>query len=240
MMTIEKDVVLSLLKLTENGPVHEEAVVKHARVLTQLAYQVLTKLSENEFFYESKSVIEVTPTQRVRLALYALRLGADFQKICDLLSWREFENIAAQAFEDNGYEVLRNFHLQHNSKRWEIDLIGLKKPLVLCVDCKHWKRGWRQSATSNAVRAQIERTEALSKTLGNYRQKIKVDAWETVTLIPVIMSLTLGPYKVYDDVPVVPVLQLQDFINELPAHVPILKKFSQKVTMQTSDLSRFL
>jgi Holliday junction resolvase-like predicted endonuclease len=240
MMTIEKDVVLSLLKLTENGPVHKEAVAKHARVLTQLAYQVLRKLSENEFFYESKSVIEVTPAQRVRLALYSLRLGADFQKICDLLSWREFENIAAQAFEDNGYEVLRNFHLQHNSKRWEIDLIGLKKPLVLCVDCKHWKRGWRQSATSNAVRAQIERTEALSKTLGNYRQKIKVDAWETVTLIPVIMSLTLGPYKVYDDVPVVPVLQLQDFINELPAHVPILKKFSQKVTMQTSDLSRFL
>ena len=240
MMTIEKDVVLSLLKLTKNGPVHKEAIAKHARVLAQLADQVLRKLSENEFFYESKSVIEVTPAQRVRLALYALRLGADFQKICDLLSWREFENIAAQAFEDNGYEVLRNFHLQHNSKRWEIDLIGLKKPLVLCVDCKHWKRGWRQSATSNAVRAQIERTEALSKTLGNYKQKIKVDRWETVTLIPVIMSLTLGPYKVYDDVPVVPVLQLQDFINELPAHVHILKKFSQKITMQTNDLSRFL
>lgn len=239
-MTIEKDIVMSLLKLTQRGPVRREAVARHAKVTAQLADQELTRLCQCDFLYESKGVIEVSPVERVELALYALRLGADPQRVCDLLSWKEFEGIAAEAFEANGYLVLKNFRFMHASRKWEIDLIALKKPLILCVDCKHWKHGWKRSATARMVQAQIERTEAFSKARGKYRQKARVDRWEVATAIPIVMSLTQGPYKMYKDVPVVPVLQLQDFINELPAHAHLLRRIHQNHLETNGDLSKIL
>lgn len=239
-MTIDKDIALSLLRLTQNGSVHKEAIGRHARVAARLADQHLTELSQSNFFYESEGVIEASPTQRVKLALHVLKSGADLQRVCNLLSWKEFENIAAEAFEANGYFVLRNFRFKHAQRRWEIDLIGHKKPLIACVDCKHWKRGWEKSATANAVQLQIERTKAFSKELGNYHQEIRVEGWESVTLIPMVVSLTLGPYRVYSNVPIVPVLQLQDFINEFPAHAHLLRNFHQKNLRLDADLSTIL
>jgi len=238
-LTIEKHVVLSLLRLTRNGPVRKELLPKNAKVPTQTTEQALRKLSQNDLFNEHEGVIEASPSQRVKIAVYALRLAADFERVCGLLSWSEFESIAAQAFEANGYRVMRNLHFKQASRRWEIDVIGLKKPLILCVDCKHWKHGWRKSATAKAAEAQIERTEAFAKALPNYYKKAGLEEWETATLIPIVTSLTLGPYKFYKDVPIVPVLQIQDFINELPAYVHLLKSFDQKQIKRDKNLQEF-
>jgi len=238
-MTVERDVLLSLLRLTLDGPVRKELIAKVAKAPTQTTEQALRKLSQSDLFHEHKGVIESSPSQRVKMAVYALRLAADFERVCALLSWSEFESIAAQAFEANGYRVMRNFRFKQALKKWEIDVIGLKKPLILCVDCKHWKRGWRKAATFKAVEAQIERTEAFAKALPNYYQKVRLEDWQTATLIPIVMSLTLGPCKFYNDVPIVPILQIQDFINELPAQVHLLKSFRQKRMKANKNLREF-
>jgi hypothetical protein len=49
--------------------------------------------------------------------------------------------------------------------------------------------------------------------------------WRQATLIPVILSLVPGPLKFYNKVPIVPILQLQNFLNELPAHTISLTHF---------------
>jgi len=238
-MTAEKNILLSLLTLSQNGPVRKELLAKNARVPAQTTDQLLRKLSEIDLVYEHGGIIDASPPQRVRMAVRALMLSADFERVCGLLSWTEFENIAAQTFEANGYRVIRNFRFRHSSRRWEIDIIGLKKPLILCVDCKHWKRGWRRSATAKAVEAQIERTKAFGDALSNYYQRVRLQEWGTATLIPMILSLTSGPYKFYKNVPVVPVLQLQDFINELPAQVNLLQNFYKKRVKPDEDLRNF-
>jgi len=238
-MTIERDTLASLLRLTSTGSVRKELLAKDAKVPLQTTDQVLRKLSPSNLFYEHEGIIEVSPSQRVKIAVHALRLGADFERVCRLLSWTEFESIAAQAFEANGYRVIRNFHFKQASRKWEIDVIGLKKPLILCVDCKHWKRGWRRAATVKAVESQIERTETMANALPNYYQKARLEEWETATLIPIVMSLSPGPYKFYNNVPIVPVLQLQDFINELPAQVHLLKSFHQKHVKLDQNLQKF-
>jgi len=238
-MTAEKDILMSLLKLTHSDPVRKELLAKEARVSVQIADQALRKFYQSGLFHERKGVIEASPRQRVKMVVYALRLGADFERICGMLSWTEFEGIAAQAFEANGYRVIRNFRFKQASKRWEIDIIALKKPLILCVDCKHWRRGWRQAATVKTVEDHIERTEALANSLPNYYQETRLEEWETATLAPIVLSLTLGPYKFYNDVPIVPILQLQDFINELPAQVHLLKHFHQKRLKLSEDLHKF-
>jgi len=238
-MTIEKDVLLSLLRMTRSGPVRKELLAKNAKVPAQTTDLVLRKLSQRDLLHEHQGVIEASPSQRLKMAIHALTLGADFERVCGLLSWSEFENIAAQAFEANGYRVMRNLRFKQASRRWEIDIIGLKEPLILCVDCKHWKRGWQKAATMKAVEAQIERTEAFAKALPNYYQKAKLEEWETATLLPIVMSLTLGPCKFYSNVPIVPVLQLQDFINELPAQAHLLKNFHQKHVKLNENLQKF-
>lgn len=236
-MAIEKDILISLLKLTQSGPVSKDVIARHARIPVQTTEQALNRLCREGLFNEYEGgLIEASPSQRARIALYALRFTADFQRVCGLLSWKEFESIAAEAFETNDYQVLSNFRFKQASKRWEIDIVGLKKPFILCVDCKHWKRGWRQAATAKAVEAQIKRTEAFAKALPDYQEKMKIAAWKTATLIPIVMSLVPGPYKFYNDVPVVPVLQLQDFINELPGEAHLLKHLDQKTLKRHRDL----
>jgi len=230
-MTAEKNLLLSLLKLTHTGPVRREWLAKDARIPSRTIDRVLRKISQGNLFHEQEGVIEASPNQRVKMAVHALRLGADFERVCSLLSWTEFEGIAAQAIEANGYRVIRNFRFKQASRKWEIDIVGFKKPLILCVDCKHWKRGWRSAATVKAVEAQTERTRAFANALPKYYQKAQLTEWETATLIPIVMSLTPGPYKFYNNVPIVPVLQLQDFINELPTQLCILKYFRQKWIM---------
>ncbi len=199
----------------------------------------LSKLAQMSFFEQYGDIVEASPSQRVKMSIRAIQLGADFQQICRLLSWAEFEDIAAQTLEMNNYRVLRNFHFRNKTKRREIDVIGLKKPIVLCVDCKHWRQGWRSAASSKAVEAQVERTEALAEALPNYAKRIKLEAWQAATLIPLILSLLPGPEKFHKNVPVVPILQLQDFIKSVPLELSLLLHINQKLSCQLTKLTYF-
>jgi len=238
-MVVETQLLYTLLKLTRVGAVSRHSLAKTAKVSESIINSVVQKLSQADLIKEYQGLIEASSAQRVKIAVAAIAVGADFERICALLSWAEFEDIVAEAFEANSYSVLRNFHFKQDSKRWEIDILAFKKPFIICVDCKHWRRGWRRAAVAKAVEAQTQRAEALSQVLLIYFQKIKLQDFGTAKLIPVVMSLTFGPYKFYDDVPIVPVLQIQDFINELPVQGHLLKSFSQKRTRSAHNLLGF-
>ena len=239
-MTVSRDVLVSLLKLTQTGSVSRDSVQRDSRVPRLVLSRYLSELSEIDLIKEIAGSIELTPSQRIRIAFLALRTGADFRRVCTTLSWSEFEKIAADTFELNGYEVIKNFHFKHESRRWEMDIIAFEKPSIICADCKHWKHGWRRAATEKAAQAQIDRTEAFAKALPNYRQKMKLEKWQTAKVMPMILSLEAGPVKFFDGVPIVPVLQLQDFINELPANDHLLRSFCQNNLSQSEDLQRFV
>jgi len=227
-MTSEKDVIASLLRLTNTGPVQKELLRKDARVSVQVLDEALRKLFEGGFIRQQRGLVEASPSQRVSMAVQAIKLGADFERVCKFLEWNEFESIAAQTFQANGFRVLRNFRFKHTEKRMEIDVLSCREPLIVCVDCKHWRRGWSRAATVKAVEAQIERTRAFADALPNYYQKARLTEWKSATLVPLILSLAPGPSKFHNNVPIVPVLQLQDFINELPLEVGSLTHFKKK------------
>lgn len=238
-MTVEKNILLSLLKCTKTSPISRQLIIKVSRMPAQAADKALSEFAEISFFNEYRGVVEASSSQRIKMSIHALRLGADFQHVCNLLSWAEFEGIAAQALDTNNYRVIRNLHFRHKARRWEIDVLGLRKPIILCVDCKHWKQGWRNAANSKAVKAQIERTEALAESLPNYSKRIKLEGWSAATLVPLVLSLLPGPEKLYNQVPVVPILQLQDFINQVPLHIDLLRHIRRKVNHQPLKLTDF-
>ena len=76
------------------------------------------------------------------------------------------------------------------------------------------------------VDLQIKRVEALTESLPNTSVDIECVRWEKAKFVPAILSLMPGSFKFIDDVPIVPVLQFQDFLSQLPAQIESLKHFN--------------
>jgi Holliday junction resolvase-like predicted endonuclease len=227
-MDIERELIISILKLTKNGPIGIELVRKDAKIPSAIAEDLFKKLQNDGLLYLQNRVIDVDSLKRLKLAVHAIELGGDVERVSGFLDWREFENIAAIAFERNGYSVARNLRFKHAGRRWEMDIVGCKKPIVACVDCKHWHHGMYPSAIRRVVKEQVERTCALAKSMPKLTEKIDCASWNIVKLLPAVLSLTAVRSKFYNKVPIVPVLQLQDFLNQLPAYMDSLKHFSKR------------
>lgn len=221
-MRIETELLISILKLTRDGSVSHEVINKDARVPIQVVEELLQRLQNDGLLYVQGNVVKADQMQHLKLAIHALRMGADLERVSGFLQWREFEGIAAIAFERNGYKVRRNVRFKHEGRRREIDIVACKKPLVVCVDCKHWHHRLHRSALERIVKEQIGRTRALAKSLPSPSLKIECVSWTRAKYIPVILSLVSDECKFFDGVPIVPVLQVQDFLNQLPAYADSL------------------
>lgn len=162
---------------------------------------------------------------RLKLIIKAASLGADLERVSNFLCWQEFEEIAAFALKNYGYAVTNNVRFKHAGHRCEIDVVACKKPLVVCIDCKHWQHSITPSALRKIVDAQVQRTKALAESLPNLSLTLECTKWDNAKFTPVILSLMPSAYKFIDDVPVVPILKLQDFINQLPVYMDSLKFF---------------
>lgn len=224
-MAVERNILVSILKLTKSGPVAKELVARDANVPTQVTDELLKKFRDAELIKWKGKIIEASSNQRAKIAIHAIKSGADFERVCRVLAWIEFENLAATAFEANNFVVRRRFRFKWAQRRWEIDVLGCREPLIACVDCKHWGHGWRKSAIKKAVEAQALRTKVLAEALPSLQKEIGLVKWRRATLIPVILSLVPGPLKFYNKVPIVPILQIQNFLDELPAHITSLMHF---------------
>jgi Holliday junction resolvase-like predicted endonuclease len=234
-MTNKTDVLISILKHTKNGPAAEETVAMDANVPVHVANNVLRGLREIGLV-ECKNVkIEVSSNQRVKLAIHAINHGTDIERVCKVLEWKEFENFAATAFEANNFAVKRRFRFKAAQRRWEIDVLAYSEPIIVCVDCKRWRRGWGNSAITKVAAAQAQRTKVLAKNLQDIQREIGLDDWRQATLFPVILSLFPGPVKFYNKVPVVPILQFQNFLDEFQGHITELRYFRAKLGPKLSD-----
>jgi Holliday junction resolvase-like predicted endonuclease len=214
-LNVENELLISILKLTKEGPVLQEVINKEPKLPSVYAGKLLRKMQSEGLVYLHEGMVEVSSVQRLRLAVRVLKSGGDVERVSGFLNWKEFEGIAAVSLESNGYSVVRNLHFKHGGRRWEIDVVGWKNPIVVCLDCKHWHHGLQRSAAKIAEQ-QTERTRALVMSLPNPALKIEFLSCGTAKFVPAVLSLTFDKFKFYKGIPVVPVLQLQDFLNQLP------------------------
>jgi len=215
-------VLVSVLKLTKNGPVEERLVRKDAGVPAEVLDSLLKEIENLGLIRRRRGAVEASRFQRVKIALHILRLGGDPERACEHLEWDEFEDVTVVAFEINGYAVRKHFRFKWAGRRWEIDVLGCKRPYIVCVDCKHLRKRWAGSTVTKAVEMQMQRVSMLSEALPFLREAAGVTSWKKAYLIPTVLSLLPAPSKFYGGVPVVPILQLQDFLGELPAHLRAL------------------
>ena len=232
-MSIERRLLLSVLKLTKETPTLIESIKRDCRLPDSVCNNLLGKLQNEGMIYFKTNILESDSLSRLKMAIKAASLGADIQDISNFLRWQEFEELAAVALKNNGYTVHNNVHFTHVGHRWEIDVVACRKPLVLCIDCKRWQHAITPSALNKIVKEQTQRTQALTNTLPNRKNKFECTQWETAKFIPAILSLVPCSSKFHNKVPVVPVLQLQNFISQLPVYtenVCVFEKNFEKLT----------
>jgi hypothetical protein len=224
-VSVELNLIISLLKLTKKSSVLIENVNSDARLPKATSRKLLDKLQCEGLVYLKQDIIEVEGSGRLKLAIKAASLGADVEQVSHLLCWEEFEEIAAFALKTFGYTVANNVRFRHETHRYEIDVVGCKKPNVICVDCKHWQHSIGPSAIRKIVDEQVERTRALAESLPNVKVNLECTKWSDAKFIPAVLALFPSSFKFYDKVPVVPILQLQDFLNQMPLYMDSLKYF---------------
>jgi len=225
-MLAEREVLVSLLKLTSEGAVKLDSLSQEARVPVQVVKEVLRRNSDLLTYVPSLKMVAVGSEQRMKMALKAISLEADIERVCTFLTWLEFEDISILAFEANDFETKKHFRFSWSNRRWEIDIMGLKKPLIICADCKHWRHGWSGSGSRKAAEMQKERTKALSEASKTLDDKIGARIWKHAYFVPMVLSLVPANQKFYNGVPIVPVLQLRDFLSQIPAYLDKIAHFS--------------
>lgn len=134
-----------------------------------------------------------------------LKLGTPTEEVSRLLSWRDFELLAAAILRASGYSVRENVVL--TKPRAQIDVVAVGPSYVLSIDCKHYSRGNPPSSLARFARNQLRRSELLRKKKGGSRP-----------IASVILSMSEPEGGFVEGVAVVPIRTLRDFLTGLESY----------------------
>jgi len=182
--------------------------------------QNLAVLARKGFItYIDGNEVTVSRKQRIELIIFTLKQGCDIERVCMALGWREFEDIVVLILEQNGFQTMKHFRFKSGVKRYEIDILAYKDSLILSIDCKRWTRSWQMAATIKVINAQVERTRALIQSFLSLKNFFEVTNLINISFIPLIVTLSETPYKIYEKVPAVPIFHFQNFLDEMNTHI---------------------
>lgn len=126
----------------------------------------------------------------------------DLEEVSKEIVWQNFERLAAFIFEENDFQIKTNAVKTFNKKRRQYDVIAKKNNQTFLIECKKWAGNrYRLSQLKRAIIQHKERTEF-------YKNITNEDA------IPIIVTLIEEEIQFYEEVPIVPILKLNSFLNE--------------------------
>jgi hypothetical protein len=145
----------------------------------------------------------------VCVAYALLKLRHRPEEVSRLLSWQEFEQLAAALLRAAGYEVDENIRMTR--PRAQIDAVAYGTSIILSVDCKHYRRGPGPASLRRFAKAQLKRS-------GLLRKKVK----DSRPIASVILSMSEPEGSFVDGVAIVPVRTLRNFLNSLDSYIGLL------------------
>ena len=231
-------VLTRLLVLKNDESVDVEKLRGSMRITSEALEGVLYELSESNMITVEGGRISLSLDQRLQLASKAVEVGADFESVSRSLGWKEFEEISAKVLEENLFRVLRRFRFTAEGRRWEIDLLAVKAPYLVCAECKHWGKGMGNQTARGIVKTHLEKTEVLSRFLESLNRRIGIESWSRATLVPMVLTLSATPMEIYRRVPSVSVLALPSFIAEFDGQLERLANFKVGLTPAVPNLKQ--
>jgi hypothetical protein len=210
------NVHITLLHETRQNPVCKAGEIPtKSKTCPSAVERFLGELKEAGVITLTDDEIHITSEQRMRIAELAISAGADSERVARELRWQEFEGLAAHILDVGGYATAKHFIFRNSARKYEIDVLGAKEPMVLCVDCKHWHHGWAPSRIMTAARNQMMRVQCLSEGYAFYGRKLRIAGWPLARFLPIVLTLADVSSKLVDGVPIVSVLRLRDFLCQV-------------------------
>lgn len=211
--------MLAVLKLTmDTDQLSLEDLYRTVRMPSAEVKMSVEDLARQGAMTFEQHLATVDAEKRLSIAVMALREGADLERVCRLLSWQEFEEIAVRSLWASGYSVFKHFVFKSNDHRREIDVIGVGQTLVVCLDCKHWMKGIRGKVGEKIAARQIERVQGLVENAES-RSRLGISTGRTLYFVPAIVSLFDAGPRFISQVPIVPILKLNSFLSSLDPFV---------------------
>ncbi|MEM3692843.1 MAG: hypothetical protein QXI39_02325 [Candidatus Bathyarchaeia archaeon] len=221
--------VKELLKLGGRGEfgIDEIILAMGGKSWKRWVEKALKNLEGEGFLRRIEDRILLDGEQKVRLLGMGYELGGDVEELGRLIGWLDFEALIEKSLEAYGYEAIHSFRFEDGKRRWEVDLIALRNPLLLCIDCKHLVRRPGSSLKKGAEH-NINRARSLGEILGSLEEKLSLQSWRRVLILPLIVSLLEPPFEEYKGCPIVPILRLRNFLSELRGHAFCFQAFSYR------------
>jgi hypothetical protein len=204
-------ILVQTLKLTRKSPTVSLAEIADA-VRTTL--ENVEETLERKLGLQHVSTLQLTRSERFKLAVEASKLGA-LQDAAKGLTWQEFEAFGEECLNRSGFLTEKGVILKDVKRKWQIDIIARKTQMVLAFDCKHWDS---PNYTSKFTKASEHQRRALAVLMRVRGSGSGIPIWG----LPVILTLYEPRSSIHDDVVLVSVGQLSDFLSHLTPYDPEL------------------
>ena len=159
-----------------------------------------------------ENIVKFQNSDKIHASVFAITNGASIEDVSEFLSWQDFEELVSRILDENGFQVQKNLML--TKPRMEIDVVGIKLGIAMLIDCKHWKK-MSKSALNDIVDKQIERVKSYVKKT------------ESMSAVPVIVTLHQEKVNFVNQVPIVPIIQLSSFLDEFYGNLDKMKSIGK-------------
>jgi len=161
--------------------------------------------------YESEKIF--LKTGRVDLLENLLRGGTyvDLERIARCLSWQDFEELIKRFFREFGYRCVHRLRIPVNDRRVEIDIVAYRHNIVLLADAKRYVK---TRVRVQLVYEYVEKIDQLCKcSLDTLLQRLYgLSERGEYYIYPVIITVHSCDSILINDVPIVPIYKLRDFL----------------------------
>jgi hypothetical protein len=166
---------------------------------------------------EDPTGARLTNSARFKLAFEAVRHGG-LQQVARALTWQEFEAFTEECLQTVGFDTQKGLIVKDDSRRWQIDVIAKKSPMILAIDCKHWESPGYESKLNSAAQHQKLAVQALIRQRAE-RGEVGRDG---LLVLPMILTLFEPRSRMVDGVVAVSIEQFADFLQGVSPFSPEL------------------
>jgi hypothetical protein len=223
--TLLRPLLIRLLEHTNGEPVEVKKIHGSLRITSEAFEALLQHLVDDGLVTMQGESISLSLEQRIGVAMSAVKIGADPEVISGKLGWLEFEELSAKFFEANDFRVLRRFRFTAEGRRWEIDLLAVRAPYLVCGECKRWGAGMGNQTARRIIETHLEKAEVFAKHIEDLRRRIGLLSWSKAIIVPMTLTLSKTPMEIYRRMPSVSVISLPSFINEFDGQLERLANF---------------
>ncbi len=201
--------IRELLKQTRGEKVTSLDLIRsHASCSTELSERFVTELGLSI----GNGEVRLSREARLDLAMEEASRGFLYEA-SRFLEWMDFERFAERCLQELGFDTERNVRFKGSSRRWQVDVVGLKSSLLVCIDCKHWAPPMSPSRFRVPEMHQSEATKLFAERVARERQ-CKINA------LPIILTLFELHFSQPVGAVIVDIQRLPGMLRDLTPYTP--------------------